>query len=263
VIPNAVEASLFHPITLEAETPKDAITVVAMSRLVYRKGIDLLGAVLPELCNRHPELRFIIGGEGPKRSALEEVISKHDMSDRVQLVGAVPHNRVRDLLCQGQIFLNCSLTEAFCMSLVEAASVGLLVVSTRVGGVPEVLPDAMMLLADPSPEGIIGTVEEAVQRVQERRRQGFEPKTQHDAVVQMYSWPEVARRTENVYGDAWSGFGRDSLASRMQRYFKCGKWFGKICCCVAAADWLYWQWLEWWEPRQGIAQAPELYKLQG
>jgi phosphatidylinositol glycan class A protein len=39
---------------------------------------------------------------------------------------------------QGQIFVNASLTEAFCMAIVEAASAGLLVVSTRVGGVPEV-----------------------------------------------------------------------------------------------------------------------------
>lgn len=39
---------------------------------------------------------------------------------------------------RGHIFVNASLTEAFCISLVEAASVGLLVVSTRVGGVPEV-----------------------------------------------------------------------------------------------------------------------------
>lgn len=39
---------------------------------------------------------------------------------------------------QGHIFVNASLTEAFCMAIVEAASAGLLVVSTRVGGVPEV-----------------------------------------------------------------------------------------------------------------------------
>lgn len=39
---------------------------------------------------------------------------------------------------RGQVFLNASLTEAFCMALVEAAAAGLLCVSTAVGGVPEV-----------------------------------------------------------------------------------------------------------------------------
>jgi len=41
---------------------------------------------------------------------------------------------------RGQVFLNASLTEAFCMAIVEAAAAGLLVVSTAVGGVPEVCP---------------------------------------------------------------------------------------------------------------------------
>ena len=41
---------------------------------------------------------------------------------------------------QGHIFINASLTEAFCMAVVEAAAAGLLVVSTAVGGVPEVGP---------------------------------------------------------------------------------------------------------------------------
>ena len=43
----------------------------------------------------------------------------------MQLVGAVPHEQVRSLLVQGHVFLNCSLTEAFCMALVEAAAAGL------------------------------------------------------------------------------------------------------------------------------------------
>lgn len=41
------------------------------------------------------------------------------------------------MLARGRVFLNTSLTEAFCIALVEAAAAGLLVVSTRVGGVPE------------------------------------------------------------------------------------------------------------------------------
>ena len=49
----------------------------------------------------------------------------------------------------------------------------------------------------------------------------------------------------------------DTWAGRLARYHKCGKWFGKLCCCVAAVDWLYWQALEWWEPSTSIEQAPD------
>ncbi len=66
------------------------------------------------------------------------MIRDHGLEGRVKLVGAVPQEQAREFLVQGHIFLNASLTEAFCMAIVEAAAVGLVVVSTRVGGVPEV-----------------------------------------------------------------------------------------------------------------------------
>jgi glycosyltransferase involved in cell wall biosynthesis len=43
------------------------------------------------------------------------------LHDRVELLGAVPHKNVRDVLIRGHIFLNCSLTEAFCIAILEAA----------------------------------------------------------------------------------------------------------------------------------------------
>jgi phosphatidylinositol glycan class A protein len=77
------------------------------------------------------------GGDGPKHVRLEEMREKHSLQDRVEMLGAVPHSRVRSVLVTGHIFLNSSLTEAFCIAILEAASCGLLTVSTRVGGVPE------------------------------------------------------------------------------------------------------------------------------
>ncbi|VDK80303.1 unnamed protein product [Anisakis simplex] len=89
-------------------------------------GADLLTKIIPEVCARHRRVRFIVGGEGPKRVDVEEMRERYCLQDRVVMLGTLPHNQVRDVLVQGQIFLNTSLTEAFCMSIVEAASCGLL-----------------------------------------------------------------------------------------------------------------------------------------
>ena len=67
----------------------------------------------------------------------------------------MPHEKVRDVLCSGHIFLNTSLTESFCIAILEAACCGLLVVSTDVGGVPEVLPPHMAYLAKPDEKSIL------------------------------------------------------------------------------------------------------------
>lgn len=52
------------------------------------------------------QVRFIIGGDGPKRVRLEEMREKHSLQDRVEMLGAVPHARVQSVLISGHIFLN-------------------------------------------------------------------------------------------------------------------------------------------------------------
>lgn len=80
---------------------------------------------------------------------LKELIKKYNLGDSVELLGGLPHDKVRYALCRGHIFLNTSLTESFCLSMLEAASCGLLVVSTDVGGIPEVLPPGIAYMAKP------------------------------------------------------------------------------------------------------------------
>lgn len=122
VIPNAVVASQFLP-DPTAPDP-NYITIVVISRLVYRKGVDLLIAIIPRICEMYKNARFIIGGDGPKRIDLEQMREKHLLHDRVELLGPIKHHEVRNVLIQGNIFLNTSLTEAFCIAIVEAACAG-------------------------------------------------------------------------------------------------------------------------------------------
>lgn len=55
---------------------------------------------------------------------LEEVTELHKLHSRVKLLGSVAHDQVRNILVKGDIFLNTSLTEAFCIAIVEAACCG-------------------------------------------------------------------------------------------------------------------------------------------
>lgn len=112
------------------------------------------------------------GGDGPKLTELLQMREKYMLEDRITLLGSVRHEDVRSVsrrlslslpytqirscikvLVQGSIFLNTSLTEAFGVAILEAACAGLYVVSTRVGGVPEVLPEDMISFALPEEGG--------------------------------------------------------------------------------------------------------------
>lgn len=85
------------------------------------------------------------------------------MHDRVELLGSVQHAAVKDVLRRGHLFLNCSLTEAFCIAIVEAAACGLLVVSTNVGGITEVFPNGVALLAEPRADALVDAIGEALE----------------------------------------------------------------------------------------------------
>ena len=122
---------------------------------------------------------------------------------------------MRQLLVQGHIFLNPSLTEAFGIGILEAACAGLFVVSTRVGGVPEILPDGMIAFCEPVSDGelvlfgsgisahipttdLVRAMDVGIQRI----KSGIHnPLATHRQVRQMYSWSDVAERTERVYAD--------------------------------------------------------------
>lgn len=101
-----------------------SVTIVIVSRLVYRKGVDFLVGIIPEICARHQNVNFLIGGDGPKRWLIEEIREKNFLQHRVTLLGSLEHSQVKNLLNKGHIFLNTSLTEAYCMAIVEAASCG-------------------------------------------------------------------------------------------------------------------------------------------
>ena len=262
VIPNAVDTTGFAPPVAMKGLPWGTVlrggppTVVVLTRLVYRKGVDLLVDVIPGLCARHPGLRFVIGGDGPRRLQLVQMIERHALFDRVEMLGALEHSQIKSTLNRGQIFLNCSLTEAFCIAILEAAACGLLAVSTRVGGVPEVLPPSMLYLAEPDPASLIAALERAIARVPY-----VSPWSFHESVSSFYSWRSVAERTEKIYKQISSvDCPALRLSERIRRYVKIGPVYGLLCVAIAVVDWVLLQFLIIFYPKEDMDMALDLQK---
>ena len=291
VIPNAVVAENFQPLSHTSRSqdpssmrprpvpqrvgPDDTIVIVVISRLFYNKGTDLLIAAIPRILAAHPNIRFIIAGSGPKAIDLEQMLERRVLQDKVDRLGPVRHEEVRDVMVRGHIYLHPSLTEAFGTVIVEAASCGLYVVCTRVGGIPEVLPDHMTTFAKPEEDDLVFQTGKAIGALRSGkvRTERF-----HDQVKMMYSWTDVAQRTERVYdaitgttdeqetsgqnpGASWNaartraGVQSYALIDRLKRYYGCGIWAGKLFCLCAIIDYLIFLFLELWAPRAHIDVA--------
>ncbi|MPC26734.1 Phosphatidylinositol N-acetylglucosaminyltransferase subunit A [Portunus trituberculatus] len=217
VIPNALDSQVFRPDV--TKRPTDKLNIIVMSRLQYRKGVDLQPDIIRYICQHYPYVNFIIGGDGPKRSLLEEV--RDEVGDeRLSLLGAVPHGQVHSVLVKGHIFLNTSLTEAFCIAICEAVCSGLQVVSTNVGGIPEVLPAHLIHLAHPNVKSLTEKLELAIRLEETGQRVG--PWEMHQEVKNTYLWSDVMRRTELVYSKVHQEESSADLVHRIPRYKKCG-----------------------------------------
>ncbi|ODQ82534.1 glycosyltransferase family 4 protein [Babjeviella inositovora NRRL Y-12698] len=270
VIPNAVIAKDFAPApdscAVAANTSQadahDSITIVVISRLYQNKGADLLTAIIPTICESNPKIKFLIAGDGPKFIDLEQMREKYALQERVQLVGRIRHEEVRSVMIQGQIFFHPSLTEAFGTVLVEAASCGLLVVSAKVGGIPEVLPEHMSVFADETSEpAMVDAVTKAIQIVTEDRNYTA---NFHLEVKTMYSWMDVARRTENVYHlvtaadaakDRSEEPNRRTLKRILKFYYQSATLGGKLYALCAVVDMFVYFFLELFLPRHQIDVA--------
>ncbi len=86
----------------------------------------------------HPALRLVVVGDGPERPALQALAAQLGVADAVEFTGYLPQPLAR--LSGFDLFALSSDTEQLPMAMLEAMALGIPVVATRVGDVPDVLP---------------------------------------------------------------------------------------------------------------------------
>jgi glycosyltransferase involved in cell wall biosynthesis len=119
--------------------PVDSVVVGCVGRLVPLKNHQLVIAALPSLLNAHPTLRLVLVGGGELESELR--VQANELGVAAHVVFAGERADVADILPALDIFVLPSLTEGLSIALLEAASTGLAIVATAVGGNPKVIED--------------------------------------------------------------------------------------------------------------------------
>lgn len=125
-----------------ARAPVEGVfDIVHFGRMVEGKGSDLLIQAFNEVVKRHPYATLTMIGEGDRKKALQELV------DQLHLKKSV---KFHDFLKPDPLFLKIAETDVFCLpsfsegtpcSILESMSIGLPVVATAVGGIPDVVAD--------------------------------------------------------------------------------------------------------------------------
>ena len=206
-LPAGVDTSVFRPdpgarAELRARySLGDAPVVVCVSRLVPRKGQDVLVRALPALRARVPGTRLLLMGGGPHEAALRALTEQHGVAEHVVFTGTVPaaelaaHHAVGDVFAMPCRTRGAGLdVEGLGIVYLEASATGLPVVAGRSGGAPETVRD-----------GVTGTVVD-----------GTDVAAVATAVGDYLADPGLAART-GVAGREWvsRAWRWDSLAARL------------------------------------------------
>lgn len=141
---NGVNPSMFYPIQ---EKPHRQHFIFVGS-LIATKGCNELLSAFILAKQKCPEMELDIVGEGPMKSILAEKIHQHGLADCVRLRGSVPLPKVAEYIRQANVLVLPSYREGVPNVLLESFASGTPVISTKVGGIPEVVNSDVGLLID-------------------------------------------------------------------------------------------------------------------
>jgi len=136
VIPNGVDLEKFRHMPNSDEN-----TVITVSRLVSKNGVGDIIKAMAIVKKEISDARLIIVGSGPLEKELRQSIKDLDLRDQVIMVGSQSPENVASYLARAKVFVRPSLSEGLGSAFLEAMAVGLPVIGTAVGGIPDFLKD--------------------------------------------------------------------------------------------------------------------------
>jgi glycosyltransferase involved in cell wall biosynthesis len=120
---------------------KEAPVIGSVGRMVPVKRFDLFLKMARVIISSRPDIRFLLVGDGPMRGELENLAGGLGLEENVIFTGF--RHDVTDLINCLDIFALTSYHEGIPMALLEAMAMKKIVVSTAVGGIPEVIEDGV------------------------------------------------------------------------------------------------------------------------
>jgi glycosyltransferase involved in cell wall biosynthesis len=158
----------------EGDKKGSAVKLIAVGRLAYEKGFDLLLRALKKVSNRGVagwELNIL--GNGSLREELEKLNTKLELENQVHFLGHVPNPY--PYMARSDLFVHASRWEGFGMVIVEALALGVPVIATSCPGGPKEILDSGgygRLVPPENLDALAEAIEELIINPEERKKYG-------------------------------------------------------------------------------------------
>jgi len=167
-----VDPGIFSPTEFEEEPA--IFEVICVGRLSAAKGQHILIDAIAILVEKGRNVRLRIVGDGDDRDSLEKHAHKLNLTDKIIFEGAVNQDKIRELYSNAHIFSIPSFAEGIPVVLMEAMSMEIPCVTTRITGIPELIRDGNdgLLVAPSSAKELSAALEKLMDDAELRRLTG-------------------------------------------------------------------------------------------
>ena len=145
-IPNGVDIDKFTKkkssyLNKFLEDENENKKVIFVGRLDLQKGVEYLIRSIPNVFANFPKVSFFILGNGRLEDYLKKLVKILSIENHVIFLNMIPIEEMPDFYSSAEILCLPSIHEGFPLSIVEALSIGLIIVASKTGGIPEVIKE--------------------------------------------------------------------------------------------------------------------------
>jgi len=195
-VPNGVNTAIFNP-----EVPpifkKDKFIFLFLGKLTKTKGTLYLIDAFNKLSREYESVDLILVGDGAP-STVEDIKDKAKDNKRIYFLGKKPVNEIKNYYISCDVFVMPSLSEGFGIANLEAMACGKPVISTKVGGIVDVVVDGKTgLLIEPANSNeLYLAMKKFLESPELITEMGKEAR---ERAVKNFSWEVVAEKLHNAY----------------------------------------------------------------